>query len=101
MDWLDTTELLFNGESAWQQGPQMTKTLYGSTAVQIEGDLYIVGGVSNDGYGSQTAIHRMSCWSRNCTWTTMTQELKVARADSVAIAIPKSFCVPSIGFEKA
>ena len=75
-------------------GPQMPKKLYGSSAVQIGGDLYLIGGVSNDKSDYQTAIHRMSCSARVCTWTTMTQKLKVGRQASVAIPIPKSFCVP-------
>ena len=70
----------------------MPKKLYRHSAVEIGGDLYTVGGSSTDGY--QTAIYKMSCWSRVCTWTTMTQKLKVGRQDFVAIAIPKSFCVP-------
>ena len=70
----------------------MPKKLAFHSAVEIGGDLYTLGGSSIDGY--QTAIYRMSCWSRVCTWTTMTQKLKLARRNFVAIAIPKSFCVP-------
>ena len=71
----------------------MPKKLGFHSAVEIGGDLYTIGGYSPDG-GTQTAIHRMSCSARVCTWTTMTQELKVARYETVAIPIPKSFCVP-------
>ena len=71
----------------------MPKKLRYFSAVEIEGDLYTVGGWSPDG-GTQVAIHRMSCSARVCTWTTMTQELKAARLRTVAIPIPKSFCVP-------
>ena len=63
----------------------------GPSAVQAGGDLYAMGGYSND---FTTAIYRLSCSSRVCTWTTMTQELKEGRMLTVAIAIPKSFCVP-------
>ena len=72
----------------------MPKRIRDHSAVEIGGDLYTVGGYSNDGSGYQTAIHRMSCSSRVCTWTTMTQELKDGRQQLVAIPIPKSFCVP-------
>ena len=61
------------------------------SAVQSGGDLYAMGGYSND---FTTAIYRLSCSSLVCTWTTMTQELKVGRMLQVAIAIPESFCVP-------
>ena len=73
----------------------MPKKLIGLSAVEIGGDLYTIGGYA--GYsngGRQTAIHRMSCSARVCTWTTMPQELKEARYGAVAIKIAKSFCVP-------
>ena len=73
----------------------MSKKLYHSSAVQIGGDLYIIGGLSNSKSDYQTAIHRMSCSDRVCTWTTMSQELKVVRQDLVALEIPKSFCIPT------
>ena len=73
----------------------MPKKLHGASAVQIEGDLYLIGGYSNDGSVHQTAIHRMSCLSRVCTWTTMIQKLKVARQNQVAIKIPSSSCIPT------
>ena len=69
----------------------MPKTAHWLSAVQVGGDLYAMGGYSND---FRTAINRLSCSSRVCTWTTMTQELTVGRMLAVAIAIPKSFCVP-------
>jgi hypothetical protein len=73
----------------------MPEKLTGLSAVEIGGDLYTIGGESYDGfYRYTTAIHRLSCSSRNCTWTTMTKVLKDARTGSVAIPIPKSFCVP-------
>ena len=72
----------------------MPKKLRFHSAVEIGGDLYTVGGYTYDGSGYQTAIHRMSCSARLCMWTTMTQELKVARSEAVAIKIPRSFCVP-------
>ena len=70
----------------------MPKKLAFHSAVEIGGDLYTLGGSSGAGY--QTTIYRMSRWSRVCTWTTMTQKLKLARRNFVAIAIPKSFCFP-------
>ena len=63
----------------------MPKKLYGLSVVVIEGDLYTIG-------GGQTAIHRLSCSSGNCAWTTMDQELKVARRYLVAMAVPNDLC---------
>ena len=68
------------------------------SAVQLGGDLYTIGG-DLGGVGAQkqfnTAIHKLSCSSRVCTWTNMTQELKVGREGTVAIPISKSMCVPN------
>ena len=65
----------------------MPKKLYGLSVVVIEGDLYTIG-------GGQTAIHRLSCSSGNCAWTTMDQEIKVGREDQVSMVVPKNLCIP-------
>ena len=74
----------------------MPKKLYLQSAVEIGGDLYLIGGLFNDGSGEykMNFIQRMSCSARVCTLTTMTQKLKVARGAAVGIKIPRSFCVP-------
>ena len=68
----------------------------GLSVVQFGGDLYTIGGNLGD-RGSQTqfnsAIHKLSCSSRVCKWTTLTQELKVGRYGTVVIPISKSMCV--------
>ena len=75
----------------------MPMKVSGLSVVQFGGDLYTIGG-DLGGVGAQkqfnSAIHKLSCSSRVCKWTTLTQELKVGRMLTVAIAIPKSFCVP-------
>ena len=68
----------------------MPKKLWGLSAVVLNGDLYAIGG--HDGNDYQTAIHRLSCSSGNCAWTTMDQELKVARGYLVAMAVPNDLC---------
>ena len=112
---LDSTELLINGE--WQQGmirqktidcifcaklnlsfstgPQMPKKIYHSSVAEFGKDLYTIGGYSPDG-GYQAAIHKLSCSSLVCTWTTIDQQLQVAKAYSVAIVVEDSFCKPII-----
>ena len=66
------------------------------SVVQFGGDLYTIGG-DIGGVGAQkqfnSAIHKLSCSSRVCKWTTLTQELKVGRQGTVAIPISKSMCV--------
>ena len=66
------------------------------SVVQSGGDLYTIGG-DLGGRGAQkqfnSAIHKLSCLSRVCAWTTLTQELKVGRKGTVVIPISKSMCV--------
>ena len=70
----------------------MPKTLYGHSILEIQGDLFVFGGYSSDGYSYQTEIHKMSCLSEVCSWTTINQELKVARLYLVAISVPDYLC---------
>jgi len=88
---LDSTEFLINGE--WTPGPKMPKKLYDLSAVVLSGDLYAIGGEDENG-DYQTAIHRLSCSSGNCAWTTMDQELTVGRAYQVSFAVPNNQCIP-------
>ena len=69
----------------------MPKKITGLSAVVLSGDLYAIGGRVENG-DDQTAIYRLSCSSGNCAWTTMDQELKVARMDLVAMAVPNDLC---------
>ena len=73
----------------------MPKKLRGFSAVVLEGDLYTIGGYSPNGSTEQTAIHRLSCSSRVCSWTTMNQRLKVAREAPIAIPVMDSLCIPT------
>jgi hypothetical protein len=56
--------------------------------LEIHGDAYIFGGHSH--YNS--AIYQLTCSSGICTWSTLNQELKVGRRDTVAIPVPDTFC---------
>ena len=61
--------------------------------VDVGENLYIIGGVSS--YGSdQKEIHQLSCVSGYCSWTTLTQQLTVARFGLVAIPVDDIFCHP-------
>ena len=64
--------------------------------VELGENLYIIGGYSNDGIsgGYQNEIHELSCISGSCIWTTLTQELNVARSHFVAIPVKDSVCTP-------
>ena len=69
----------------------MPESLYGLRAVELGGDLYTLGGENRD-HKEVASIHRLSCSSRVCTWTTMTQQLKVARNSLIAIPVIDSLC---------
>ena len=73
-------------------GPALPKALYGSSMVELGENLYIIGGQTNDGSGVQNEIHQLSCFSGLCSWTTLTQQLKVAREFLVAIPTDDTFC---------
>jgi len=84
---LDTTELLING--MWQSGPPLPKALDSFSMLEIHGDAYMFGGDDGD-YNS--AIYQLTCSSGICSWSTLNQELKVARIDTIAIPVPNNFC---------
>ena len=74
-------------------GPTLPKPLYSSSMVEAGENLYIVGGVSSGGY-EQREIHQLSCVFGFCSWTTLTQQLTVARFGLVAIPVEDIFCHP-------
>ena len=69
----------------------MPKALYGHSMLEIQGDLFVFGG-SDENWNMQSAVHKMSCSSEVCSWTTINQELKVARDLLVAMSVPNYFC---------
>ena len=91
--------LAFSLSYGYISGPQMPKKLSQFSAAVLEGDLYTIGGLSPHvpccGSTEQTAIHKLSCSSRVCTWTTMNQDLKVARRNLIAIPVLDSLCSPT------
>ena len=71
-------------------GPPLPKVLSSFSLVEIQGDAFIFGGY----FGSlNSAIYKLTCSSGICSWSTLNQELKVARYVTVAIPVPDTFCV--------
>ena len=58
--------------------------------LEIHGDAYMFGGYGESGYNS--AINLITCSSGICGWSTLNQELKVPRFNSVAIGVTGRFC---------
>ena len=70
-------------------GPPLPKAIESLSVLKIHGDAYVFGGY-HPNYNS--AIYQITCSSGICSWSTLNQELKVARMDSVAIGVTGSFC---------
>ena len=68
-------------------GPPLPKALDSFSMLEIHGDAYIFGGGN-----SNSAIYKLTCSSGICSWSTLNQELKVARIDTIAIPVPNNFC---------
>jgi hypothetical protein len=87
---LVSLKAIINFSSFLTLGPALPKALSYSAMIEVGENLYIIGGKSNDGY--QKEIHQLSCVSGSCSWTTLTQQLKVARYSLVAIPVELIFC---------
>ena len=73
-------------------GPPLPKALNSHSMLEINGDAFIFGGYfGSSNYNS--AIYKITCSSGICSWSTLNQELKVAREYFVAIPVPDTFCV--------
>ena len=72
-------------------GPPLPKALYAFTMLEIHGDVYIFGG-RDSGYVYQSSIYQLSCSSELCSWSTLNQQLNVARVGPVAIPVQDNFC---------
>ena len=73
-------------------GPPLPKALSGFSMLEIHGDAYTFGG-RDSGYNYNSVIYQLTCSSGICSWSTLNQELKVARYDTVAIPLPDNFCM--------
>ena len=63
--------------------------------LEIHGEAYIFGGYDgdkSDGSYYNSAIYKLTGSSGICSWSTLNQELKVARYYHVAIRVPNNFC---------
>ena len=90
---LASLKAIINSSCFLTLGPSLPKALAYHAMVELGENLYIVGGLSSDGYDAQNEIHQLSCISATtCSWTTLTQQLKIARYGLVAIPIDDTFC---------
>ena len=81
-------------------GPPLPKGLASHSMVKLGENLYTVGGFFHDEideftkFSESREIQKLTCVSGTCSWTTLTQQLKVGRGYTVAIPVKDSFCTP-------
>ena len=78
----------FAWSSFLSSGPSLPKKIYGLSMIDFMGDLYAIGGFSEDAI--EKAIYKFSCVSGNCQWTILSQHLKVARGSTLTIPVSNS-----------
>merc|ERR1712008_14104 len=63
----DSTEILV--DQHWQEGPPMPESLLWHSMVEVNGDLYVIGGGNyGDAYDGDKLICKLSCSNGNFTW---------------------------------
>ena len=86
---------LFNIYFLLTLGPLLPKALSSISIVEIQGDAFLFGGNLEyfaNSFNVNSAIYQLTCSSGTCSWSTLNQELKVARQGTVAIPVPDNFC---------
>ena len=79
-------------------GPPLPKAMYGFSMLELKGDAYVIGGGNYNAHAPTTTdravstIYKLSCSSGLCCWTTLSQQLKVARVNLVAMPVQDNFC---------
>ena len=77
-------------------GPEiLKKDLILHSMVKVGENVYIVCGHSSAESGFQTEIQKLTCVSGVCSWTILSQQLKLGRYRAVAIPVMDSFCTPN------
>ena len=72
-------------------GPPLPKAMYEFSMLEMHGNTYVIGGFDKN-WAVQSSIYQLSCSSGLCSWTTLNQQLNLARRFTVAIAVQDNFC---------
>ena len=74
-------------------GPPLPIGLTAFSMLTVQGDAFVFGGSTFGELGTeQSSIYQLRCSSMICSWTTLNQELKVARFLTSVIPVPDSLC---------
>ena len=79
-------------------GPPLPKGLASHSMVKLGENLYTVGGFFHDEidefikFSESREVQKLTCVLGTCSWTTLTQKLKVGRTGAVVIPVMDSFC---------
>jgi hypothetical protein len=89
-----SVELLDIGSSTWRRGPDMpSRLVYAQMVEGPDGGVVIVGGLKDQWMGwLSTSLISLPHGGAGAAWTTMTQQLKVGRANHVAFLVPDDYC---------
>ena len=80
-------------------GPPLPRAMDGLSMLEIHGDAFVFGGSfyktteTTQGWSRSSAIYQITCSSGVCSWSTLNQELKVSRDETVAIPVPGALCL--------
>ena len=77
----------------------MPESLWGLRAAELGGDFYTIGGEDRE-ERVVASIHRLTCSSRLCKWTTINPHLKVARYKTAVIPLMNFYCTPTTPSKK-
>ena len=73
----------------WTPGPDLPKPLYLLKMIEFGDTAIAIGGTSYDGLHPSNSLYKLVCYhGTNCEWKEMSQKLRVARFDFVAMLIP-------------
>jgi len=86
---LNSVEILDSASNEWQPGPELLEKRFRHGMVRLDSDLIAIGGY-NRVSKHLSSMERLTCRNgiTTCKWTLLSQKLKRARSQFVAIAIP-------------
>ena len=77
------------------KGPKLPKNIKGASSVEINGNLYLIGGIESNQKGTtySSCIYKISCYNNICNWEEMDQKLDFGRHDFIAMAVSDTICI--------
>ena len=84
--YLSSTEILHEGSSEWQTGPELPFGIFGSEMVEDQsGGVVLIGGSSGS---SLDTLFQLPHGGQDAVWTKMEQKMKIGRDSHTAFLVP-------------